>query len=57
MYCKNCESKTEVTHTRNSDDENVTYRRRKCLKCGLFFTTEEHIKCNTNPVSQAAVHT
>lgn len=35
MRCEECDGKTRVVDTR------VTYRRRKCLDCGHFFSTYE----------------
>lgn len=40
--CPECGGKTKVTDSRkNFKINNVTYRRRKCLKCGFVFSTYE----------------
>ena len=39
MQCVKCRGKTLIVNTRSSDT--VTYRKRKCTKCGHEFYTEE----------------
>ncbi len=42
MKCPYCRStKTKVTDKRDSEEEEITRRRRECLKCGRRFTTYE----------------
>ncbi len=45
MLCPYCNNpKTSVLESRDSEDQQVTRRRRKCLKCDKRFTTYERIE-------------
>jgi transcriptional repressor NrdR len=41
MVCVHCGAKTRVLNSRWQRRSNQIWRRRKCLKCGSVFTTEE----------------
>lgn len=45
MQCPGCKySGSEVVYTRHDDAHERIARRRACLRCGLRFTTSEHLK-------------
>jgi transcriptional regulator NrdR family protein len=45
MLCPNCKyPNSSVVYVEHNDKNDLTTRRRSCLKCGLRFTTTEHIK-------------
>lgn len=47
MQCKYCNyPESRVVETRKDDHLNQTYRRRECIKCGIRFTTQEHMRDN-----------
>jgi len=55
MNCIICKNGTEVIDKRTSED-NITRRRRQCLKCGVRFSTKETLiekkeKINVNEMS------
>ncbi len=52
MQCPKCqEKKTGVLETRRSKNENnVSYRRRKCLSCGYRFTSYEFLATSLREV-------
>lgn len=41
VNCIDCGTKTEVKDSRVRKNDSALYRRRKCPKCGLFFSTRE----------------
>lgn len=41
MVCVYCGTKTQTINSRHLKRNNSTWRRRKCLKCGAIFTTNE----------------
>ena len=43
MKCAKCTGPTEVLVTYQNAD-NSTRRRRKCMECGIRFTTREHLE-------------
>jgi len=46
MKCAKCTGSTEVLVTYQNAD-NSTRRRRKCIECGIRFTTREHMEPGT----------
>jgi transcriptional repressor NrdR len=45
MLCKNCNyPESRVVETRQDDNLNQIRRRRECIKCGLRYTTQEHLR-------------
>lgn len=39
MFCPKCSAKTKVIDSRSCEEE--VFRKRKCIKCGYIFYTEE----------------
>lgn len=47
MQCKQCGyPDSRVVETNKDDRVNQVYRRRECIKCGVRFTTQEHLRDN-----------
>lgn len=45
MQCKSCNyPDSRVVETRHDDKTNQIYRRRECIKCGVRYTTQEHLR-------------
>lgn len=45
MVCKGCGyNHSHIVYTRHISHDNITKRRRECLRCGLRFTTQERQK-------------
>lgn len=44
MVCVHCAGKTQVINSRLQKRNNHVWRRRKCLMCGLVFSTEEVVQ-------------
>lgn len=45
MQCRNCGySDSRVVDTNKDERTNQIYRRRECIKCGVRFTTQEHLR-------------
>lgn len=50
MLCKNCNyPESRVVDTRQDDNLNQIRRRRECVKCGVRYTTQEHIRDKAKP--------
>lgn len=43
MNCPECGGKTTVMESRKRSGGSIKQRRRKCIKCGMRFTTRETI--------------
>jgi len=43
MVCVNCNSETRVINSRIQKRSNQVWRRRRCVMCGLVFSTEENV--------------
>ena len=60
MQCRHCNyPDSRVVETTKDERTNQIYRRRECVKCGVRFTTQEHLRQNyerspykTNPPRQ-----
>ncbi|HHS8251582.1 TPA: hypothetical protein ACTTVN_000582 [Legionella anisa] len=49
MQCRACNyPDSHVVETKRDDRTNQIYRRRECIKCGVRFTTQEHIHNKPN---------
>ena len=49
MQCKACNyPDSRVVDTTKDEKTNQIYRRRECIKCGVRFTTQEHLRDNYN---------
>lgn len=47
MLCKACNyPDSRVVETRQDENNNQIYRRRECIKCGVRYTTQEHLRDN-----------
>lgn len=47
MQCKMCNyPDSRVVKTNRDEKTNQIYRRRECAKCGVRFTTQEHLRNN-----------
>jgi len=47
MLCKSCNyPESRVVETRQDENHNQIYRRRECIKCGVRYTTQEHLRDN-----------
>jgi len=47
VQCRSCNyPDSRVITTRSDDSTNQIYRRRECIKCGVRFTTREHLRDN-----------
>lgn len=47
MQCKHCNyPESRVVETNTDKDMQQIYRRRECIKCGVRFTTREHLRDN-----------
>jgi len=47
MECESCKyPETRVVDTDQDHKTNQIYRRRECVKCGVRFTTREHLRDN-----------
>ena len=47
MQCKSCSyPDSRVVETRHDENLNQIYRRRECIKCGVRYTTQEHLRDN-----------
>jgi len=47
MQCKSCDyPDSRVVETTKDENLNQVYRRRECIKCGVRFTTQEHLRDN-----------
>lgn len=45
MHCKYCNyPDSYVVNTKRDDKTNHIYRRRECIRCGLRFSTAEHLR-------------
>lgn len=45
MHCKDCNyPATRVVDTHQDDMTDQVFRRRECVKCGVRFTTREHMR-------------
>lgn len=47
MQCTHCKyPESRVVETNKDEKLNQIYRRRECIKCGIRFTTQEHLRDN-----------
>ena len=47
MQCRSCGyPDSRVVETTKNDRDNQIYRRRECIKCGVRYTTQEHLREN-----------
>lgn len=47
MQCRSCGyPDSRVVETTKNDRDNQIYRRRECIKCGVRYTTQEHLRDN-----------
>ena len=45
MNCTSCKyPDTRVVETNHSKHDDMILRRRECLRCGMRFTTQEHLR-------------
>lgn len=45
MQCRNCGyGESRVVDTNKDERTNQVYRRRECVKCGVRFNTQEHLR-------------
>jgi transcriptional regulator NrdR family protein len=49
MLCKSCNyPHSQVVETKKDTKTNQIIRRRECIKCGVRFTTQEHVHSRPN---------
>ena len=47
MHCTSCNyPDSRVVETTKDENINMIYRRRECIKCGVRYTTQEHLRDN-----------